>query len=74
MLEENLGGEDAKEWNWQALAHQINTRCGLKTTDRQLKQIGKDNLIDRLAGDADEDRSRRWTWPRASRSWSRTGA
>jgi preprotein translocase subunit SecA len=43
MLEENLGAEDSRDWNWQALAHQANTRWGLKTTDRQLKQIGKDN-------------------------------
>jgi preprotein translocase subunit SecA len=43
-LEENLGAEDPKEWNWQALAHAVNNRWGLKTADRQLKQIGKDNL------------------------------
>src|SRR5262249_38679657 len=43
-LDENLGAEDAKEWNWQALAHQFNTRYGLKTTDRQLKQMGKDAI------------------------------
>lgn len=44
MLEENLGEEDSREWNWQALSNQVNSRWGLKTTDRQLKQIGKDNL------------------------------
>jgi preprotein translocase subunit SecA len=51
-LEENLGAEDPKEWNWQALAHQVNTRYGLKTNDRQLKQIGKDNLFDHLTPQA----------------------
>ncbi len=43
-VDENLGAEDTKEWNWQALSHQVNTRWGLKTSDRQLKQLGKDNL------------------------------
>jgi preprotein translocase subunit SecA len=48
MLEENLGAEDPKEWNWQALANQANNRWNLKATDRQLKQIGKDDLSDYL--------------------------
>jgi len=44
-LDENLSLDvDAKEWNWQAMANAVNTRWGLKTTDRQLKQIGRDNL------------------------------
>jgi preprotein translocase subunit SecA len=51
-IEENLGAEDSKEWNWQALAHQVNTRYGLKTSDRQLKQIGKDNLGEYLMEEA----------------------
>jgi preprotein translocase subunit SecA len=54
MLEENLGAEDAKEWNWQALVNQINTRWGLKVTDRQLKQMGKDNLGDYLRESANK--------------------
>ncbi len=32
------------------MANQVNTRWGLKTTDRQLKQIGKDNLAEQLDG------------------------
>jgi preprotein translocase subunit SecA len=43
-IEENLGAEDTKEWNWQALANQVNVRWGLKVNERQLKQMGKDNL------------------------------
>jgi preprotein translocase subunit SecA len=43
-LEENLGSEDPREWNWQALANQVNSRWGLKTTAADLKKIGKDNL------------------------------
>jgi preprotein translocase subunit SecA len=53
-VEENLGADDAREWNWQALAHQINTRYGLKTTDRQLKAIGKEHLIEQLAPEANK--------------------
>ena len=44
ILDENLGGDDATEWNWQALSHQANTQWGLKTSDRDLKKIGKDAL------------------------------
>jgi len=53
-LEENLGAEDEKEWNWKALSHQVNTRYGLSTNDRQLKQIGKDNLAQFLIDQADK--------------------
>jgi len=43
-LEENLGADDEKEWNWKALSHQVNTRYGLSTNDRQLKQMGRDDV------------------------------
>ncbi|MFO0926626.1 MAG: preprotein translocase subunit SecA [Gemmataceae bacterium] len=52
IIDENLGAEDPDEWNWQALSHQANTRYGLKTTDRQLKQIGKDHLAEYLTEQA----------------------
>lgn len=48
MIEETLGAEDAKEWNWLALAGQIKSRWGIVLTDRQLKAMGKDNLGDHL--------------------------
>jgi preprotein translocase subunit SecA len=51
-IEENIGSEDKTEWNWQALAHAVNTRYGLKTTDRQLKQIGPDALSEYLIEEA----------------------
>jgi preprotein translocase subunit SecA len=54
MLEENLGSEDSKEWNWQALTNQVNTRWGLKTSDRSLRQIGKDNLAEYLLAEANK--------------------
>jgi preprotein translocase subunit SecA len=43
-LDENLGDEDPAEWNWKALSHQMNTRYGLSTNDRQLKQLGRENV------------------------------
>ena len=44
-MDENLDAERrSKEWNWQAMADRVNTLWGLKTTDRQLKQIGRDNI------------------------------
>jgi preprotein translocase subunit SecA len=48
MIDENLGAEDPKEWNWQALAHQANTQWGLSTNDRELKKIGKEPLSEFL--------------------------
>jgi preprotein translocase subunit SecA len=53
-LDENLGAEDEKEWNWQALAGQVGKRYGIKTTDRQLKQIGKDDLAQHLIDQAEK--------------------
>ena len=44
-MDENLGTDiDPGEWNWGAMAGRVNSLWGLKTTDRQLKQIGRDNL------------------------------
>ncbi len=44
-MDENLGSDiDPKEWNWRRMAGRVNSLWGLKTTDRQLKQIGRDNL------------------------------
>jgi preprotein translocase subunit SecA len=54
MLEENLGSEDAKEWNWQALTNQVNARWSLKTNERQLRQVGKDNLAEWLREQANQ--------------------
>lgn len=54
-LDENLSADvDAKEWNWQAMANAVNTRWGLKTTDRGLKQIGRDNLAQFLIEQAEK--------------------
>jgi preprotein translocase subunit SecA len=54
MLDENLGAEDTAEWNWKALSHQANTRYGLSTNDRQLKQMGKDNVAQFLIEGAEK--------------------
>ena len=44
-MDENLGTDiDPKEWNWAAMAGRVNTLWSLKFTDRQLKQIGRDDL------------------------------
>ncbi len=48
MIEENLGDEDPKQWNWQALSNQANGRWGLKTNDRELKKAGKEVLAEQL--------------------------
>jgi preprotein translocase subunit SecA len=44
-LDECLSAEeDPKEWKWQELTRRINVRYGLKTTDRELRQVGRDEL------------------------------
>ncbi|HLN27988.1 MAG TPA: preprotein translocase subunit SecA [Gemmataceae bacterium] len=53
-MEENLGAEDPKEWNWKALSHQVNTRYGLSTNDRQLKQMGKEDVSQFLIEQAEK--------------------
>ncbi|HEV3255416.1 MAG TPA: SEC-C metal-binding domain-containing protein, partial [Gemmataceae bacterium] len=48
-MDENLGTDvDPREWNWKTLAQQVSSRWGLKLTDRQLKQIGRDDLAQQL--------------------------
>jgi preprotein translocase subunit SecA len=53
-LDENLGEEDPAEWNWKALSHQMNTRYGLSTNDRQLKQLGRENVSTLLIEQAEK--------------------
>jgi preprotein translocase subunit SecA len=44
-IEENLPEEaEASEWNWEALAKTANTRWRLSVRDRELRQIGRDEL------------------------------
>jgi preprotein translocase subunit SecA len=47
-IEENLGDEDSKEWNWQALTNTVNKRWSLNVTDRDLKKVGKEALSEYL--------------------------
>ena len=44
-FDENLNpSEDAKDWKWQELARVLNTRYGLKLSDRELKKVGREQL------------------------------
>ncbi len=48
-IEENIPqSEEEVEWNWEALAKFVNTRWKLSLRDRDLKQIGRDNLAEEL--------------------------
>ncbi len=48
-LEENLPEEEEpSEWNWEALAKLANTRWHLSLRDRDLKQLGRDQVGDFL--------------------------
>ncbi len=48
-LEENLPEEeDPSEWNWEALAKTANTRWRLNLRDRDLRQLGRDQVGDFL--------------------------
>ena len=45
VMDENLNpGEDEKDWKWLELTRAVNARYGLKTTDKELKGIGRDDL------------------------------
>jgi preprotein translocase subunit SecA len=48
LIDNNLGAEEERDWNWKALVTAVNTRWNLKTTDGELKQVGKDGLHDHL--------------------------
>jgi preprotein translocase subunit SecA len=49
LMDENLPSDaEPKEWNWQAMTNAINTRWGLKLTERGLKQVGRDNLSEHI--------------------------
>src|SRR5262249_37723517 len=53
-MDENLSEDvESSDWNWQAMAHTVNNRWGLKLTDRQLKQIGRDNVAQHLSEKAE---------------------
>ncbi len=54
-MDENLDTEiDPSEWNWQAMADRANKLWSLKTTDRQLKKIGRDGVAEYLIREATE--------------------
>jgi preprotein translocase subunit SecA len=54
-IEENLPeGEDQADWNWEALAKFANVRWKTSLRDRDLKKVGRDNLVDFLIEKANE--------------------
>jgi preprotein translocase subunit SecA len=54
-MDENLSNDvEEREWNWKAMAGAVNTRWGLKTTDRELKQLGRENLGQYLIEQAEQ--------------------
>jgi preprotein translocase subunit SecA len=54
-IEENLPeGEDQADWNWEALAKFANVRWKTSLRDRDLKKVGRDNLVDFLVERANE--------------------
>jgi preprotein translocase subunit SecA len=54
-LDENLDEEiDPSEWNWQAMADRVNKMWDLKTTDRALKKIGRENISQYLFAEAEK--------------------
>ena len=50
-VEENIPeGEDESEWNWGALATFANARWKTRLTDRDLKKIGRQDVVEFLQG------------------------
>ncbi|GEM_PF-3125 len=54
-MDENLPLDtDESEWNWQAISGRVNKLWSLKTNERQLKKIGRDNLAQYLIAEAEK--------------------
>jgi preprotein translocase subunit SecA len=54
-MDENLPVDtDPGEWNWQAMSGRVNKLWELKTTDKQLKKIGRDELATFLIAEAEK--------------------
>jgi preprotein translocase subunit SecA len=47
-IDENLGGDDERDWKWQELARVAESRFSFKTNVQELKKIGKENLGEKL--------------------------
>lgn len=45
---------EADEWNWQAISKQVNGRWGLKTTDRDLKKLGREGIAEMVLAEAEK--------------------
>jgi preprotein translocase subunit SecA len=54
-MDESLNAdEDPADWKWQEFTRAINARLFLKTTEAELKQIGRDELSEYLVQQADQ--------------------
>ena len=52
-MDENLAeDDDPNDWKWQEMARVMSSRYGLKLNERQLKQIGRENLPTYLLDEA----------------------
>jgi len=55
-LEENMDpGSEESEWNWEAFAKFMEVKFGVKTTARELKQIGRDKIMEVLLPRAEKN-------------------
>ncbi len=55
LIEENLPSDaDPSEWNWEALSKAIKVRWRVELRDRELRQIGRDNLSEPIIEKARE--------------------
>ena len=53
-IDENLPSDvEESEWQWQEMARQVSARYELKLTDRDLKRIGRDNLVQAISEQAE---------------------
>ncbi len=55
VVDENMNpDEDPKDWKWQEFTRVLNSRYGLKLSDRELKKIDRDALDAHILGQAEE--------------------
>jgi preprotein translocase subunit SecA len=54
-LEENMDTSvEEKEWNWEAFGKFMESKFGVKTSTRELKQIGRDKIMEELLPRAEQ--------------------
>jgi preprotein translocase subunit SecA len=53
-IDENLDGDDPKDWKWTALSNMAKARFDLTVSEKELKQVGKEGMSEYLLAEAEK--------------------